>query len=68
MQAIVTPEVLYGVGAVILLAALVWGWANNKNRNRANDSVTEAATRAEYDHPETYAEDRRELERKIRPS
>ncbi len=63
-----TPEVFYGLGALILFGALIWGYSRNRGRNRANDPITEAATKAEYDHPDTYPEERRELNRDIRPS
>ena len=63
-----TPEVLYGVGALILLAALVWGIIQYNTRNKANDPITEAATREEYDHPDRYAEEEEEFRDKVRPS
>ena len=63
-----TPEVLYGLGALALLAALVWGMTQYKRRNRANDPVTEAATRAEYDHPETYDREQDKFKNRVRPS
>ena len=63
-----TPEIFYGIGAVVLLGVLAWGYLRNRGRNRANDPITEAATKAEYDHPDTYDKDRRELDRQIRPS
>jgi hypothetical protein len=47
---------------------LLWGYRQYKTRNRANDPLTEAATKAEYDHPETYEKDARELERRVHPS
>lgn len=61
-------ELLYGVGALALLVALVWGIAQYKARNRANDPVTEAATREEYDHPDRYASEEDEFRKQIRPS
>ena len=63
-----TPEILYGVGALILLAALVWGVIQYKTRNKANDPITEAATREEYDHPDRYPEEEEEFREQIRPS
>jgi hypothetical protein len=39
------------VGVVLLGAALVYGMFQNSRRNRANDRLTEAATRDLYDHP-----------------
>jgi hypothetical protein len=61
-----TPEVLYGLGALVLLAALVWGITQYKTRNRANDAVTEAATREEYDHPDTYGQDQQAFRDQLR--
>ncbi len=48
------PELLYGVGTFILGAVIAWAILRNKYRNRTNDTVTEAATRAEYRHPNSY--------------
>lgn len=63
-----TPEVLYGLGALLLMAVLVYGVLQTRRRNRANDPITEAATREEYDHPDTYREAPARLKREIRPS
>jgi hypothetical protein len=63
-----TPEYLWPIGVVLLLGALIWGVLHNRGRNRANDKLTEAATRAEYDRPNDYDKERRELEREVRPS
>jgi hypothetical protein len=63
-----TPEVFYGLGALALLAVLVWGIIQYKRRNRANDPITEAATRAEYSHPETYDREEQQFRDQIRPS
>jgi len=60
-------EILFGVGALVLAGALVYGVWRNQTRNRANDAVTESATREEYDRPETYPEVRGELERRVKP-
>jgi len=63
-----TPEVFYGLGALALLAALVWGMVQYKRRNRANDPLTEQATRAEYFHPDTYQNEQGRFEDRERPS
>lgn len=63
-----TWEMLYGVGAIALLCALVYGMVQYKTRNRANDRITEEATREEYAHPDTYAQKREELKKELRPS
>lgn len=61
-------ELLYGVGALALLIALVWGIAQYKARNKANDPITEAATREEYDHPDHYQAKEDEFRKQVRPS
>ncbi|RAK65346.1 hypothetical protein [Phenylobacterium kunshanense] len=63
-----TPEVLWGVGALVLLAVMVWAATQYHRRNKANDPLTEAATREEYSHPDTYPETRERLKEHIRPS
>ena len=63
-----TPEVFYGLGALALLAGLVWGITQYKRRNRANDPLTEAATRAEYDPPDTYEHEQQAFKDQVRPS
>lgn len=47
-----SPEVLYGLGALILLCALIYGTVQWKNRNKALDPVTEAKTRQNYNSAE----------------
>lgn len=61
-------ELLYGVGALLLAAALVWGIVQYRTRNKANDALTEAATREEYDHPDTYEQEQDDFKKKVRPS
>lgn len=63
-----TPEVFYSLGALLLLVALVWGVVQYKRRNRANDPITEQATRAEYNHPETYDREEQTFRDQVRPS
>lgn len=48
------PEALWGVGIAILFIALFWGWTYTRGRSRRIDAITEAATKAEYDHPDSY--------------
>jgi hypothetical protein len=67
-MAMFTPEVFYGLGALVLMAALVYGFVQYKRRNRANDPLTEAATREEYDDPDHYGRTREQLKREVRPS
>jgi hypothetical protein len=63
-----TPEVLFGIGAIALLAALIWGMIQYKTRNRVNDRVTEEAADALFDNPETYERKRPSLKDEVRPS
>jgi hypothetical protein len=60
------PEALWGVGIAVVFVALFWGWSYTRSRNRANDAITEAATKAEYDRPESY--DPEKVKRTARPS
>jgi hypothetical protein len=60
-------EILYGIGALALAFALVWGLMRNARRNRSNDAVTEAATREEYDHPDRYRSEQRTFEERLQP-
>ncbi len=63
-----TAEVLFGLGAVALLVVLIWARVHSKRRNRANDLLTEAATRAEYDNPDAYTTEQERYRDQIRPS
>ncbi|MDO9473958.1 MAG: hypothetical protein Q7J28_12950 [Caulobacter sp.] len=63
-----TWEIAWPIGALILGAVLAYGWWNDRNRNRANDKVTEEATRELYKNPETYEETREELKDRVEPS
>ena len=47
-------ELFYGIGAVILGVVLAWAVMRNRRRNRANDAVTQAATREAYENPNGY--------------
>jgi hypothetical protein len=61
-------EIMYGVGALILLGGIIWGVRDYKTRNRRNDRITEEAVRERYKHPETYEQKAEELRRKVEPS
>jgi hypothetical protein len=62
----VAPEIMYGVGALILLGTLAWGTWQYNHRNRINDRVTEEATRELYEHPNSY--DKQKFEKQVRKS
>ncbi len=40
-----TWEIAWPIGALILGAALAYGWWSDRTRNGANDTLTEEATR-----------------------
>jgi hypothetical protein len=61
-------EVFFGIGALLVLAAITWGAITNSRRNKANDKVTEEAAKALQEHPDTYNEEiRPKLKEKIKP-
>jgi hypothetical protein len=61
-------EILWPVGTVILAGLLVYGLVKYYTRNKANDRITEQATREQYEHPRGYDEGRREaLKARVRP-
>lgn len=47
-------ELLYFIGALVLLAAIGYGVYRDKTRDKRKDVITEAATREQYRHPERY--------------
>lgn len=53
-------EMLWPIGTVILAGLLVYGLVKYYTRNKANDAITEQATREQYEHPDTYDEGRRQ--------
>ena len=61
-------EIGFFVGALLLGGAMVWGSMSNSRRKRANDQVTEAATRTNYDNTDTYADKEADLRSNVRPS
>lgn len=60
-------EVLFGAGALVIALAIAWGMMRNRTRNRANDPLTEAATREQYDHPKSYAAEQDAYREEVRP-
>lgn len=62
-------EIVFGIGILALLAALAYGFRQYRSRNRANDPVTDQATRAIYREPEAaYERDRERLKDETHPS
>jgi hypothetical protein len=62
------PEILYGIGAILLAIGIIYAVMRNKGRDRRNDRITDQATREIYrQDPETYsAETRPELDRRVK--
>jgi hypothetical protein len=61
-------ELLFGLGALALFLALAWGFIRYKTRNRANDAITEEATRQMREDPEAYDNGgRARLQRELKP-
>jgi protein-S-isoprenylcysteine O-methyltransferase Ste14 len=58
-------EVLSGMGIVVLFLALAFGAWRYHTRNRANDKVTEDATRELYQNPDGYQA--KDFEKRLRP-
>jgi hypothetical protein len=59
-------ELLFGFGTVALLAVLSYGAISYLRRDRRKDSVGNAATRALYNDPDHYDEQRKELKEELR--
>ncbi len=57
-------ETAFFAGAVVLLAALIWGVVAYNRRNRANEPVTEEATRQLYADTDSYGDKEDELRRR----
>ncbi len=66
------PELLFGLGALILLAGIIYGVTRNQTRNRANDQIRDQATKEIYRDPEgvTPGADARldKIEDRVKPS
>jgi hypothetical protein len=58
-----TPEIFYGIGALILGLGLAYGGFRYAMRDKSKDPIAEAATREMKDHPERYDETREIYER-----
>lgn len=61
-------EIFFGLGALLLAAALIWGMTRNRTRNRANDPITEATTAEQYDRPADREAITRQAQDRVRPS
>ena len=59
----VTPmswEILYAIGALLLLFGIAWGFWRSKRRTPREKAVTEVATSELYRHPDRYEAGERE--------
>jgi type VI protein secretion system component VasK len=54
------PEILYGVGALILLVVLVWVVLRGRLRSKRAQAISEEATREQYEEPERYDQARQD--------
>lgn len=48
------PEILYGIGTLILLGILVWAVYRARLKSPRAKAISEEATREEYKDPENY--------------
>lgn len=62
-------EFLYIVGILLVGGAIALGIWRSSSRNKANDAVSETATRELYKHPDAYEDHTRdELKDQVKPS
>lgn len=61
-------EIAWPLGALLLGLAIAWGLWSYHTRNKANDRLTEEATREMYKHPDSYERTEKELRKQVRPS
>jgi hypothetical protein len=55
-------ELLYFIGAIVLLLVIGYGVYRDRTRDKRKDALTEAATREQYRHPERYQETQKKFE------
>ncbi len=55
-------ELVFFIGALVLLAAIGYGLYRDKTRDKRKDAITEAATREQYRHPERYQRTQKKYE------
>jgi hypothetical protein len=65
MQQFFAWETIYVAGAILLFAAIAWGFWRARRRTPREKAVTEAATKELYEHPERYEERTREQLKEI---
>ncbi len=55
------PEILYGIGAAVLLGILAWAVIVPRLKSPKARAIREQAVREEYKDPESYRKDQDEL-------
>ncbi|MEQ8556889.1 MAG: hypothetical protein RIB03_01095 [Henriciella sp.] len=55
------PEILYGIGALVLLGILAWAVIMPRLKSPKARAIREEAIREEYEAPDQYAEDQDKL-------
>ena len=62
-------ELLYVIGILLVGGAIAFGLRRSSNRNKANDAVSERATKELYKHPDAFEDHtREELKDQVKPS
>ncbi|HEX4199209.1 MAG TPA: hypothetical protein VHZ26_17365 [Caulobacteraceae bacterium] len=63
-------EIAFPIAVLVLALVVAWALIRNRMRNKANDAITERATKLEYDEPKQAYQnrDRPELKQKLRPN
>jgi hypothetical protein len=60
-------EAWFGIASAVLLIVLAYAAYQTSTRDRAHDPIGDATTRELYEHPDTYPERRRELQKQFEP-
>lgn len=55
------PEILYGLGALVLLGILIWAVMRSRLKSPKARALREEAVREEYEHPEKFEQDKEKL-------
>jgi len=64
----IAPEIMFVIALVALVLAMVWGIIRYMTRNKANDAITEEATRAQKQmSTEDYDREREQLKKQLKP-
>ena len=52
------PEILYGIGALILLVVLIWAVMRSRLKSPKARAIREEAVREEYENPQKFEQDK----------